>query len=124
MSESSVTPIPVFNHVAMSLPADLLGEPGRAEILRFYGEVFGWTEMPTMTEDRKRMVLRVHSNEQFVFLVADDDPMRCPKGDHFGMSVTTPEELNRILEAARKFQEQDGRVEIIEGDLPEGTGLE
>ena len=123
MSESSVTPIPVFNHVAMSLPADLLGETGRTEILRFYGEVFGWTEMPTMTEDRKRMVLRVHSNEQFVFLVADDDPMRCPKGDHFGMSVTTPDELNRILEAARKFQEQDRRVEIIEGEVEDYTVL-
>ena len=72
MSESSVAPIPVFNHVAMSLSANLLAETGRTEILRFHGEVFGWTEMPTMTEDRKRMVLRVHSNEQFVFLVADD----------------------------------------------------
>ena len=44
MSDTSVAPIPVFNHVAMSLPADQLGETGRTELLRFYGEVFGWTE--------------------------------------------------------------------------------
>ena len=123
MSEKSDTPIPVFNHVAMSLPADLLGETGRTEILRFYGDVFGWTEMPTMTEDRKRMVLRVHSNEQFVFLVADENPMRCPQGDHFGMSVATAGELNQILESARKFQEKDSRVEIIEGKLEDYTVL-
>ena len=121
MSDDSVSSFPVFNHVAMSLSADLLGETGRAEILRFYGEVFGWTEMPTMTEDRKRLVLRVHSNEQFVFLVADDQPMRCPEGDHFGMSVETPDELNRTLESARKFQQQDDRVEIIEGKIEAST---
>lgn len=69
------------------------------------------------------MVLRVHSNEQFVFLVADDDPMRCPQGDHFGLSVATPSELNQVLEAARKFQQQDERVEIIEGKLEDYTVL-
>ena len=106
--------MPSFNHVAMSVPAELLSESGREDLMRFYGEVFGWTEMPTMTEDRVRMVLRVHSNEQFVFLVADDNPMVCPKGDHFGMSVATPEQLDATLERARKFAERDERVEILD----------
>lgn len=113
MSEHARRPAtPVFNHVAMSLTADALDETGRAEILRFYTNVFGWTEMPTMTEDRKRLVLRVHSNEQFVFLSGGDDPMQCPVGDHFGMSVSSPDELQEILEAARKFKDRDDRVEI------------
>ena len=34
--------LPRFNHVAMSLPADLLDERNRADITRFYDEVFGW----------------------------------------------------------------------------------
>ena len=55
--------IPRFNHVAMSLPADALSESGRSDLLAFYGEVFGWTEMPTMTVDRERLVLRCHSHE-------------------------------------------------------------
>ena len=105
---------PTFNHVAMSVPAELLGEQGRREILDFYGEVFGWTEMPTLTEDRARLVLRAHSNEQFVFLVASPEPMRCPRMDHFGMSVATPEELDAMLARARKFGERDARVEIVE----------
>ena len=38
---------PRFNHVAMSLAADLLDEHNRADICRFWGEVFGFDEMPT-----------------------------------------------------------------------------
>jgi hypothetical protein len=108
------TRMPTFNHVAMSVPADLLDREGRENLLRFYGEVFGWSEMPTLTEDRKRLVLRAYDNEQFVFIVADPEPMRCPQGDHFGMSVGTPAELHEMLDRARKFREQDPRVEIVE----------
>jgi hypothetical protein len=105
---------PRFNHVAMSVPAELLRERGRADILRFYAEVFGWTEMPSTTEDGVRLVLRAHSNEQFVFLVADPNPMQCPKGDHFGISVATPRELEGLRERAQKFRERDDRVEIVD----------
>ena len=108
--------MPRFNHVAMSVPAELLDERGRGDILKFYGEVFGWSEMPTMSVDRERLVLRCHSNEQFVFLVHDDadQPMRCPKGDHFGMSVATPEALDDVADRARKYAESDPRVEVSE----------
>ena len=109
--------MPTFNHVAMSVPADLLSAQSRAELLDFYGEVFGWTEMPTMTQDRERMVLRVHSNEQFVFLIADPQPMACPRMDHFGLSVAAPAELYETVERARKFRERDARVEIIEPEI-------
>ena len=114
---SSSRRMPTFNHVAMSVPADLLDADGRGELLRFYGEVFGWTEMPTMTQDRERLVLRVHSNEQFVFLIADPQPMACPRMDHFGLSVAAPAELYETVERARKFRERDARVEIIEPEI-------
>ncbi|HEY8156079.1 MAG TPA: VOC family protein [Myxococcota bacterium] len=117
---SDVSPsrrMPRFNHVAMSVPADLLAAESRAELLHFYGEVFGWTEMPTMTQDRERLVLRVHSNEQFVFLIADAQPMACPRMDHFGLSVAAPAELYETCERARKFRERDPRVEIIEPEI-------
>jgi hypothetical protein len=109
--------MPTFNHVALSVPAELLDERGRADLLRFYGEVFGWSEMPTLTQDRERLVLRAYNNEQFVFLVADPEPLRCPPGDHFGMSVGTPRELHEMLGRARKFRERDARVEIVEPEV-------
>ncbi len=115
MSATTPSRPPTFNHVAMSVPADLLDEAGRAALLRFYGDVFGWTEMPTLTRDRERLVMRAHSNEQFVFLVADPEPMRCPEGDHFGLSVGTPAELEAIRDRAAKFAERDPDVVIDEG---------
>jgi hypothetical protein len=62
-------------------------------------------------------VLRVHSNEQFVFLIADPQPMACPRMDHFGLSVAAPAELYETVERARKFRERDPRVEIIEPEI-------
>lgn len=117
MSELQATRMPRFNHVAMSVAAELLDEQGRSEILAFYAEVFGWSEMPTLTEDRVRLVLRAYNNEQFVFLVADPQPMRCPDGDHFGMSVGSPRELLEMLERARKFRVRDDSVEIVEHEV-------
>ena len=108
---------PRLNHVAMSVPAEILDREGRDSLLRFYAEVFGWSEMPTLTEDGKQLVLRAHSNEQFVFLVADADPMRCPATDHFGLSVGTPAELDEVFERARAYRESDERVEIADRQL-------
>jgi len=108
---------PRFNHVALSVPAELLDARGCSELLAFYGEVFGWSEMPTLAEVGKRFVLRAWDNESFVFLEAGAEPMRCPETDHFGMSVATPEELGALLERARSYRERDPRVEIDESPL-------
>lgn len=105
---------PRFNHVAMSVPADLLDAEGRAEILAFWGGVFGFEELPSETIDRQVLVLSAYDWEQFLFLIADDDPMACPRLDHFGMSVGSLEELQAFLAKAKAFAEQDERVDIID----------
>ena len=111
------TRTPRFNHVAMSMPADLLDEQGRADILDFWGGVFGFQELPTETEDRRKLVLSAYDFEQFVFLIAEDDPMRCPRLDHFGMSVGTLEELEAFHAKAKAYAEKDDRVDLIEQDV-------
>ena len=111
------TRTPRFNHVAMSLPADLLGEEGRRDIVRFYDEVFGWKELPTETVDRKKLVLSAYTYEQFVFLIADDPPMSAPRLDHFGMSVGTEQELDDMLDRAKAFQARDDRVDIVDKEV-------
>ncbi len=105
---------PRFNHVAMSLPADLLDVNGRKEIVAFWGEVFGFSELPTMTEDRRRLVLQVHTVNQFLFLIADESPMVCPRMDHWGLQVDTEAELDQVLARAKAFQAHDPRVDIID----------
>jgi hypothetical protein len=105
---------PSFNHVAMSLPADQLGAEGRKAIVDFYGEVFGWEELPTQTEDRKRLVLSAHTYEQFVFLIADDRPMAAPRLDHFGLSVGSLDELHAAHARAAAYRARDDRVDLID----------
>ena len=106
-----------FNHVAMSMSPDALDEANRADITAFYSEVFGWEEHPTMTEDRTRLVMGVHSYDQFVFLIAEDEPMRAPRLDHFGLQVDTVEQLRETLAKAKAYAERDDRVDIIDEDV-------
>jgi hypothetical protein len=111
---SDARPIPRFNHVALTVPADLLDANGRAELLRFHETVFGWTEMPTMTRDRELLVLRAWSNEQFLYLHASPEPMRAGASEHFGLSVATVDELAAMHERAAKLAEEDARIELTQ----------
>jgi hypothetical protein len=108
---------PHFNHVALSLPAERLGAEGRKEIVDFYGEVFGWEETPTQTIDGRRLVLMAHSYEQFVFLIADDQPLAGPRLDHFGLSVGSLDELHAAHARAVAYRERDDRVDVIDPDV-------
>jgi hypothetical protein len=104
-----------FNHVAMSVPSQMIDETGSEEIFGFYRDVFGWTAMPGLSEPGKLLVMRAHSNEQFVFVAADDEtPTQCASMDHFGLSVKTPEELDGIFECAEEYRARDERVRIVD----------
>ena len=105
---------PRFNHVAMSVPADLLGEDGRSAIGRFWSEVFGFEEMEVMTEDRRRLILSCVHWDQFIFLIADDHPMGCPRMDHFGFAVGSLDELQGVQDRAAAYRAHDDRVDLID----------
>ena len=105
---------PRFNHVAMSLPADLLNAENRTDVCRFFDEVLGFTEMEVMTEDRRRLIMSCVHWDQFIFLIAEEDPMKCPRMDHFGLAVGSLEELQGIQDRARQFQAADSRLDLID----------
>jgi hypothetical protein len=114
---------PRLNHVALSVPADLLDADGRGALAAFYGDVFGFEEYPELTQDRQRLVFRAHSHEQFVFLIANDEPMTAPRLDHFGMSVSSLAEFEEVARraAAWKAREPDD-VDLIEPTFEEYVG--
>ncbi len=105
---------PRLNHVAMSLPAELLDAEHRALLVDFYSAVFGWEPYDMLTEDRRRLVFGAYSTEQFVFLIADESPMSTAHLDHFGLSVGSLDELEDLLARAEAFRARDDRVEIID----------
>jgi len=107
-------PRPRFNRIAMSLPAERLDAEHRRQIVDFYHRVSGLREYEMMTEDHKQLVLGAYTAEQFVFPIADDAPMRCPRLDHFGLSVGSEEELDELLARCRAYQRQEDRADIID----------
>jgi hypothetical protein len=114
---------PRFNHVAMSVPADALDDDGRDALCAFYGDVFGFEEYADLTQDRQRLVLRAHSHEQFMFLIAEDQPMTAPRLDHFGLSVASLEDFEEVARraAAWKAKEPDA-VDLIDPSVEEYVG--
>lgn len=123
MTGPSFAKAPRLNHVAMSLPADALDADGRAAITAFYGDVFGFEEYADLTEDRRRLVLRVHHHEQFVFLIAEDHPMTAPRMDHFGLSVASVDDFQEVYRRASAWKAKEPEVvDLIEPSYVEYVG--
>jgi hypothetical protein len=105
---------PRLNHVAMSMPPGVLDERGRAEILAFYGDVFGWTEGDNTGESGNPLILYTGEFGQFVYLLPGDPPLSAPALDHFGLQVSTIAELEGIVGRAKAQCAADPRVRIID----------
>jgi hypothetical protein len=106
----------------MSMTPDALDAEGRKAITTFYSDVFGWLEYDMLTQDRHRLVMRVHSDEQFVFLISEDDPMKCPRLDHFGMSVGTIDEFEELYEKVQDKAAADPEVDVVEREVESYEG--
>ena len=117
---------PRLNHVAFTMDRSLLDPDGRAAILDFYGEVFGWTEGDNTMEKHDPLILYTGEFAEFVYLLPGDDPLRCPRLDHFGYQVATLEELQGIVDRAKARRTTDDRVQIIdvESRLTKGDASE
>jgi hypothetical protein len=105
---------PRFNHVAISMEPGVLDDTGRAEILDFYGEVFGWREGDNSGEDGNPLILVTGTFGQFVYLLPGTPSMSAPAMDHFGLQVATVEELSEIVGRAKARAANDERVRIID----------
>lgn len=107
---------PALNHVAITMAPDLLDDAGRAELLDFYGEVFGWTEGDNSGESGNPLILLTGVFGHFIYLLPGQPALTAPGMDHFGLMVETEEELDDILNRARRRAEDDDRVRIIDKD--------
>jgi hypothetical protein len=105
---------PRLNHVALSLDPAVLDDAGRAEILDFYGEVFGWTEGDNSGESGNPLILYTGVFAQFIYLLPADPFVVAPALDHFGLQVDTVEDLEAIVGRAKARQAHDDRVRIID----------
>jgi hypothetical protein len=113
MSPSSFSPR--INHVAISVDGAVMDDEGRAALLDFFSEVFGWIEGDNSTEKGNPLILYTGSLGQFLYLLpATDEFMVTPNMDHFGIELSSKEELLQILDRVRAYQRKDDRVRITD----------
>ncbi len=76
--------------------------------------MFGFEELEMLTEDRHRLVFSCVHWDQFMFLIAEEKPMTCPRLDHFGFAVGSEEELVGLRDRTLAFRDKDDRVDLID----------
>ena len=111
---ASDTFTPRLNHVAITMDPSLMDERGRAEILDFYGDVFGWTEGDNTGERGNPLILYTGTFGQFVYLAVGEPGGAPPAVDHFGLQVATLEELEGIVARAKTRAAKDERVRVTD----------
>ena len=83
-----------LNHVAMSVPSGTLSDGYHAELLEFYGGLFGWREIESLRlPDRLTIAVGPHN---YINVRERPDPMVCSGYEHFGIVVESPEAAERL----------------------------
>ena len=103
-----------FNHMELTLPIGEL-EAHRQEIKDFYADLLGWDSLDVPILGQTGLLLRTDpETSQFLLLTEQKVHIQCPGYDHLGLIFDTREEVDELLENAKKWQERDERVQIKE----------
>ena len=84
----------------MSVPPGTLTEEWRTQVLDFYGELFGWTEMDKLRLP-DRLTIAVGSS--YINVRARDDAPAYSGYEHFGVLFSSADEVRAIWERASKL---------------------
>lgn len=101
-----------FNHMEITLPPGTVARDG-AKLAAFLKEAFGFepAEFPGLDMPYINVVTDPEGS-QFLFMPEHPRPMPITADDHLGLHVDSAEEVERILEICRQWQQRDPRVEI------------
>jgi hypothetical protein len=112
-----------FNHMELTFPKGALDDATRKDIAAFYGEMFGWSGFDVELFGQRNFLLAGDDGAQHFILLAEADKyMQAPGYDHLGVLCDTREEVDELLERAKRWREKDDRVKILEfeKDLVQG----
>jgi hypothetical protein len=83
-----------LNHVAMSVPNGSLTEEFRADVNEFYGALLGWREVEALRlPDRMTIVV---GQGTYINVRERDDAMHATGYEHFGVVLSTAQELEEV----------------------------
>lgn len=83
-----------LNHVAMSVASGTLTDEWRAELLEFYGSLFGWREIESLRLPDRLTILVGQCT--YVNIRERTEPMTCSGYEHFGVVVASGAEVDDI----------------------------
>jgi hypothetical protein len=111
-----------FNHMELTLARGALDEKTRADLKRFYGELFRFEALDVPILGQLGLLLRTDAEtSQFLLVTEASEPMQSPGFDHLGFLVETRAEVDALLARCRAWRERDPRVQIKEyADLVQG----
>jgi hypothetical protein len=105
-----------FNHMELTLPPGGLAEH-RAEIGRFYNDLFGWAASDVDILKQTGLLLRTDpETSQFILVTEQRVHIDSPGYDHLGCLYETREEVDALLAKAKELRAADDRVQIKEYD--------
>jgi hypothetical protein len=107
----------------LTFPRGALDEATRADIAAFYGEMFGWRGVDAPLFGQTNFLLAGDDRAQsFILLAEAEKYMQAPGYDHLGILCDTREEVDELLELAKKWRDKDDRVKIFEFEKDLVTG--
>ena len=101
-----------FSHVAVTVPSDQLQGSSLADLLRFYGDVFGWTESAGFSIPGERLLLRAPTDTQYLTIRASGEPMRTSGYEHLGILTDSEAELREVHVNAARFSSEFPDMEL------------
>ncbi|MDQ1461140.1 MAG: hypothetical protein QOI08_2624 [Actinomycetota bacterium] len=112
-----------FNHMELTVEPGSLDDAARRDIAAFYGEMFNWTGRDVELFDKRNFLLMGEDGSQHFILLAESKKfMQAPGYDHLGVLCDAREEVDELLERAKRWRDKDDRVQILEfaEDLVQG----
>jgi hypothetical protein len=98
----------------MSVPPGTLTDEFRAQVLEFYGDVFGWTEIESLRlPDRMTFAVGRHS---YVNVRERAESMVCTGYEHIGLLVESPEAADETRDRLDRDPRVVGLEPIDRGD--------
>ena len=86
-----------LSHIAMSVPIGTLTDRYRDELLAFYGEHFGWSEIESLRLPDRLTIAVGRGN--YVNVRERAQPMVCEGYEHFGLLLRSPEDVEEVWTA-------------------------
>jgi hypothetical protein len=99
-----------LSHVAMSVPPGTLTDEWRTRVLDFYGKLFGWHEMD---EFRRPDRLTIAVGSSYINVRERADAPTYSGYEHFGVSLTSADELRKIWADANNNDSDDVTLEPL-----------